>query len=127
MYILSLKNSLGLEIGPVQASAKVEMKMFVFTFSRKFIFAFRKNLLTKIDENYKDFREIENAKTETPFHVSNQLLLVRRAERTEEPPLSATVWRRTPPPLRPGVGDVTPPFLRSMADFYCCVAAIRDR
>jgi hypothetical protein len=69
----SLKNSLGLEIGPVQASAKVEMKMFVFTFSRKFIFAFRKNLLTKIDENDKDFREIENAKTETPFHVSKPL------------------------------------------------------
>ncbi len=38
-----------------------------------------------------------------------QLLLVRRAERSEEPPLSATVWRRTPPSLRPGVGDVTPP------------------
>jgi hypothetical protein len=32
-----------------------------------------------------------------------------------------------PPPLRPGVGDVTLPFLRSMADFYCGVAAIRDR
>ncbi len=44
-YILSLKNSLGLEIGPGQASAKVETKMFVFAFSRKFIFAFRQNLV----------------------------------------------------------------------------------
>ncbi len=32
-----------------------------------------------------------------------------------------------PPPLRPGVGDVSSPLLRSMADFYCGVAAIRDR
>jgi hypothetical protein len=42
--------------------------------------------------------------------------------------LSATVWRGTPPPIsRLGAGDVTPSFLRSMADFYCDVAAIRDR
>ncbi len=54
------------------------------------------------------------------------MLLVRCAERPESP-LSATVWRGTPPPLRLGVGDVTPSFLRSMADFYCGVAAIRDR
>jgi hypothetical protein len=30
------------------------------------------------------------------------------------------------PPLRLGVSDITPPFLRSMADFYCGVAAIWD-
>ncbi len=54
-----------------------------------------------------------------------QLLLVRRAERSERLPLSAAVWRGTPP--RAGVGDVTPPLLRSMADFYCGVAAIQDR
>jgi hypothetical protein len=64
------------------------------------------------------------------FHIKaifSQLLLVRRAERSERTPLSAAVWRGTPPLLRPGVGDVTPPILRSMADFYCGVAAIRDR
>jgi hypothetical protein len=56
-----------------------------------------------------------------------QLLLVRGAERPERFPLSATVWRRTPPPLRLGVGDVTLSSLRSIADFYCGVAAIWDR
>ncbi len=56
-----------------------------------------------------------------------QLLLVRRAERPEGSPLSATARWGTPSPLRLGVGDVTPPFLRSMADFYCGVAAIWDR
>jgi hypothetical protein len=41
--------------------------------------------------------------------------------------LSPPLYGGGPPPLQPGVGDVTPPLLRSMADFYCSVAAIRDR
>jgi hypothetical protein len=41
--------------------------------------------------------------------------------------LSPPLFGGGPPPPPAGVGDVTPPLLRSMADFYCDVAAIRDR
>jgi hypothetical protein len=52
----------------------------------------------------------------------SQLLLVRRVQRLEESPLSATAWRGTPLPLAQ-CGDVTPPHLHSIAGFYCSVAA----
>ncbi len=44
-------------------------------------------------------------------------MLIRHAERSEDPPLSAAVWRGTPP-LRLARGDdITPPFLWSIAVF----------
>jgi hypothetical protein len=46
------------KIGALWIDVKVETKMIVFTFSQKFIFAFRENLLTIIDEIYENIREI---------------------------------------------------------------------
>jgi hypothetical protein len=39
------------------AVIRVETKIFVFAFSRKYIFVFGENFTTKIDENNENFRE----------------------------------------------------------------------
>ncbi len=40
---------------------------------------------------------------------------------------SLRYWRGTTPPLRLRGGDITPPFLHSIAVIYCGLTAKRDR
>ncbi len=53
------------------------------------------------------------------------MLLVRHAEQTKEPPLSA--YMAAPPPFQPWEGDVISPLLRSIAVIYCGVTARQNR
>ncbi len=51
---------------------RVEMKISIFAFSSKLIFAFRKNMLTKINKNYEIFSENKKCKTDYIPEMSNE-------------------------------------------------------